>query len=380
MQKSEYQTKNTAKSLYIHIPFCKSKCHYCNFVSFAGKDEFIEQYFNALKEEIKFYLKKYPPVKLETVYIGGGTPSIAVFGHYEKLFEVLNESTNLSANAEITMEINPATVDLDYLKNICSIGINRLSIGIQSFNDKTLNLLNRAHTSEEAIQTVKTAQKAGFENISIDLIYGLPEQTLESWLTDLKQALKLDINHISTYGLKIEKNTEFYCKLPKNLPDENVQRSLYLKTIEILEKNLFNHYEISNFAKSGFESRHNLCYWENQEYYGFGLSAHGYLNKIRFSNTEKFQKYLKNPLIHAEEKQVSFKERIEEAIFLGLRLTEGINTEEFKNLYKIDILQKYSKIVEKYIDCGFMEYNNSCLKLTKEGILLSNNILADFLD
>jgi len=378
MQKSEFAQIDKPKSLYIHIPFCKSKCHYCNFISFSGKDEIIEPYFTALKEETKFYLDYGQ--NLETIYIGGGTPSVVDFSFYQDLFNLLSGLTNISPNAEITMEINPGTVTSDYLENIRSLGINRLSIGVQSFDDSILKFINRIHSAEEAVKTVKIAQEAGFENISIDLIYGLPDQTPENWEKTLNKALDLGINHISTYGLKIEDGTEFSHNLPKNLPDDEIQSQIYLKTIEIFKNNGFNHYEISNFSKKGFESRHNICYWKNREYFGMGLSAHGYLDGIRYSNTENLKEYLQNPLKRAFENPVSESEKIEEGIFLGLRLTEGINTEEFKLNYGINIQQKYSKIIEKYINYGFMICENNNLKLTKQGILLSNSILSDFLE
>lgn len=376
MSRFEAVQGNKPQNLYIHIPFCESKCHYCNFVSFAGENGFIAPYFSALKKEIGLYTDKYSDLELQTIYIGGGTPSIADIKHYEEIFEILRKAQN----AEITMEINPGTVDLNYLKTLKSLGINRLSIGVQSFDDKILKLINRIHNKKEALETVKTAQNTGFENISIDLIYGLPFQTAENWKETLNQALNLDIQHISTYGLKIEDGTEFAKNLPENLPDEEAQSEIYLKIIEILEDNSFYHYEISNFSKRNFESQHNLCYWKNREYLGVGLSAHGYLDGIRYSNTENFEEYLSNPLKRASENKISEKERIEEAIFLGLRLIQGINTEEFKALYNVDILQKYSKIIEKYIDYGFMIFENGYLKLTPQGILLSNSILADFLE
>lgn len=379
MQKYELNPVSRPPNLYIHIPFCVSKCHYCNFISFSGKNELVEPYFDALKKEIEVSFKKYNDIELETIYIGGGTPSVVDFSFYKDVFNLLSRLTSLSPNAEITMEINPGTVNFEYLKNIRDIGINRLSIGVQSFDYKTLKTINRIHSAEEAIETLKTAQKAGFKNINIDLIYGLPEQTLESWEKTLNQALGLGINHISTYGLKIEEGTEFSRHLPKNLPDDEMQSQIYLKTIEILENNGFNHYEISNLAKKGFESRHNLCYWKNREYFGLGLSAHGYLDGVRYSNTENLDEYLINPTKRAFENLISDSERIEEAIFLGLRLTEGINTEKFKINYGVDIRQKYSKIIEKYIDYGFMACESHNLRLTKQGILLSNSILADFL-
>lgn len=380
MQKSELNQGNKPENLYIHIPFCASKCHYCSFISFSGKNELIAPYFSALKKEIKFYSEKFPDVELETIYIGGGTPSVADFCYYREIFGILSNSFKISKNAEITMEINPGTVNLAYLKNIRALGINRLSIGVQSFDDRLLKSINRIYTSGEAEETVKISKEADFENISMDLIYGLPEQTFENWEETLKRAVGLDIQHISAYGLKIEENTEFFRNLPKNLPDEEVQSEMYLRTSEFLEENGFICYEISNYAGKGFESRHNLCYWKNQEYFGLGLSAHGYLNGVRYSNSENLEEYLKSPLKCSSEKSVSDLERIEEGIFLGLRLTEGINTDDFLAQYGVDISKKYSKIIEKYVSYGFMEYGNSTLKLTSQGVLLSNSILAEFLE
>ncbi len=401
MQKSEF-LRITPDNLYIHIPFCKSKCHYCNFISFANKNEFIEPYFAALKKELEHYFKNYTGVKLETIYIGGGTPSVVDFAFYKDIFKLLADLTEISKNAEITMEINPGAVNFNYLKNLRSLGINRLSIGVQSFDDRLLKIINRAHSAKDAVETVKIAKKAGFENISIDLIYGLPceagayaqkgndefslqgrahsFQTSENWEESLKQALSLDINHISTYGLKIEENTEFSVNPPENIPDDELQSQIYLKTIEILEKNNFNHYEISNFCKSGFESRHNKAYWQNKEYFGFGLAAHGYLEGTRYSNTENLEKYIINPIERAFENKVSETAKLEEAIFLGLRLTNGINSQEFKIKYGVDIFQQYSKIIGKYLNYDLMVYENGNLKLTKNGILLSNSIFADFLE
>lgn len=378
MRKSEI-TQGNSTSLYIHIPFCKSKCHYCNFISFANKTELIEPYFVALKNEISHYFNKYPYINLETVYIGGGTPSAVDFKYYKEIFTLLNDLTKISSNAEITMEINPGTVDFEYLKNIRTLGINRLSIGVQSFDDRLLKLINRAHSAQDAVNTVNHAKDTGFDNISIDLIYGLPSQTEKNWEKTLNSALNLEINHISAYGLKIEEKTEFYKNSPKNLPDEDIQSKIYLKTIEIHEKNNLNHYEISNFCKAGFESRHNLAYWQNKEYFGFGVASHGYLDGIRYSNTENLEEYIKNPTKRDSENKLSEAEKIEEAIFLGLRLTQGLNLDKFKSVYGVDISEKYLKIIDKHVNSGLLAYYNGYLKLTKQGILLSNLVLADFL-
>lgn len=378
MQKLESAQNNKPKSLYIHVPFCKSKCHYCNFISFAGKNEFIKPYFVALKQELEYYFDKYPDIILQTVYIGGGTPSVVDCSYYDDVFSLL--SNFISQNAEMTIEINPGSVDFDYLINIRNLGINRLSIGVQSFDNKILKAINRIHDASEAEKTIKIAKQAGFENISIDLIYGLPHQTINNWEETLYKAINLDIQHISTYGLKIEEDTEFAINPPENIADEELQSIIYLKTTEILANNGFEHYEISNFAKKNKKSLHNLCYWKNKEYIGVGLSAHGYLGKIRYSNTEKLEEYLENPVKQVSEISICEAERIEEAIFLGLRLVEGLDTAKFKAAYGIDIIEKYSIIVKKYVNYGYMAYDNNNLRLTTQGILLSNTILAEFLD
>lgn len=306
--------------------------------------------------------------RYETIYIGGGTPSLINIKFYERLLSKII----VSKSAETTIEVNPGTVSYEYLKNLRKIGFNRLSIGVQSFNDDILKILNRTHTSEEAKITVHDAQKAGFQNISIDLIYGLPRQSLDDWKETLYHAINLDVQHISAYGLKIEENTEFYKNPPQELPDEDEVVKMYLQTIKILEENGFEHYEISNFCKPVHESRHNLAYWNNEEYFGFGLSAHGYVNGARYSNTGNLDAYIANPLIKTEERLLTDVEKQEETIFLGLRLRKGIDITGLNG--------KYDDIIQKYIEMGMMKLENNYLSLTHEGILLSNNILAEFID
>lgn len=362
-------------SIYIHIPFCKTKCNYCNFISYTNKFSLIKEYFDALECELSFYLKKFPGKNYKTIYIGGGTPSLIDACFYKKLLKTINPGDN----TEITMEVNPGAVSAEYLKSIKGIGINRLSIGLQCFEDEILKRLNRLHSSKAGAKTVKDAKNAGFKNISIDLIYGLPGQTIESWEKTLYQAINLDIEHISAYGLKIEENTEFYKNPPENLPDEEINARMHLKTIEILEEKGFNQYEISNFSKQGFESKHNLAYWNNEEYLGIGAAAHGYINGTRYSNKEKLENYINNPLEKKEEKKLTEKEKIEEEVFLGLRLRKGIDLKKLNKKYSIKFFEKYEKTIQKYIKHGLMEFNGNKLKLTPEGALLSNNILADFL-
>lgn len=360
-------TTRALKSIYIHIPFCKTKCNYCNFISFAQKDDFIRKYFNALEKEIAQSMTCFEQV-FNTVYIGGGTPSTIETGYYEKILPLINKAEN----AEVTIEVNPGTVTLSYLKELKALSFNRLSIGVQNFDDNILKTLNRLHTAQEAVNTVNMAKAAGFSNISIDLIYGLPGQTLYNWEQTLYRAIDLSLEHISAYGLKIEEDTEFARNLPQNLPDDDETAKMYLKTIEILEQKGFQHYEISNFSKPGFESRHNLAYWNNEEYFGFGLGAHGYIKGVRYSNVENLQQYIQNPLAKASEKKLSQQEMDEETVFLGLRLRKGINVDEF-------FIKRFIHIIKKYSSLGMLKLEENILTLTPRGVLLSNNILAEFL-
>jgi len=371
--------KRPLNSLYLHVPFCKDRCYYCSFVSLVNKNNYKKKYINAVLTEMEEILSQNKGPKLNSIYIGGGTPSLLEIKYFEQIFSKINSLSDISKNAEITVEVNPGTVSIEYLKSLKSTGINRLSIGIQSFNDEILKSINRIHNGNEAIEAVDMAKYAGFDNISIDLIYGLPGQNLNIWGNTLNQAIKLDIQHISAYGLKIEEGTVFARKTPPSLPDEEMSADMYLKTIEILEKNNFEHYEISNFAKSGYESKHNLAYWHNEEYFGFGLGAHGYIDEIRYSNTCSIEEYIENPLKKASEHKATRQEIIEEGIFLGLRLTKGININKFNSEYGINLLEKFESVINKYIDYGFMEIKEGYLRLTTEGILISNTILAEFI-
>ncbi|MDD3012865.1 MAG: radical SAM family heme chaperone HemW [Candidatus Gastranaerophilales bacterium] len=372
--------KKPLNSLYLHVPFCKDRCFYCSFVSLVDKNNYKENYINAVLAEMDEVLNSHKSQKLDSIYIGGGTPSLLEIKYFELIFSRINSLSNISKDAEITIEVNPGTIDADYLKSLKSLGINRLSIGIQSFNDDILKSINRIHNKNEAAEAVNMAKNAGFDNISIDLIYGLPGQNLNIWEDTLNQAIKLDIQHISTYGLKIEEGTVFAEKTPPNLPDEDMSVEMYLKTIGILKKNNFEHYEISNFAKSNRESKHNLAYWHNEEYFGFGLGAHGYTDGIRYSNTCSIEKYIENPFEKASEHKVTIQEAIEEGIFLGLRLTKGIDVNKFNSEYRINLMEKYESVINKYINLGFMDIKEGYLRLTTEGILISNTILAEFIE
>ena len=358
------------KSAYIHIPFCKQKCNYCSFVS-TDKLYFKDKYINALLTEIKTFYKKD---LLYTVYFGGGTPSLLSIKDFKSILSLFR----ISKNAEITVEINPDTVDLKYLWELHNLGVNRLSIGVQDFHDGILKQIGRLHTAEKAKHAVRTAQAAGFKNISIDLIYGLPNQTKELFLDSLNQAFTLDVQHISLYGLKIEEGCKFFVQKPENLPNDDMQAEYYLAAIEACKKNKFKHYEVSNFAKPKFYSNHNLTYWDNGHYYGFGLSASGYKNNLRYYNEKNIEKYIQNPLKKQKVDTLTLQQQLEEEIFLGFRKINGINVKKINEKFEINFEEKYEKIIKKYLNTHIIKTKNG-YKLTDKGILVSNIILSEFL-
>lgn len=359
------------ENVYIHIPFCKSKCNYCSFVSFV-KLEQKEQYIKALILQIN---SEYKGEKVETLYFGGGTPSLLTIDEFRSLLKLFN----FTDKPEITAEVNPDSVDYDYLKALKSLGINRISIGSQTFNDKILKIIGRRHNAEQIIATVKMAKDAGFDNINLDLIYGLPEQNLSGFETDLTKAIDLNVQHISLYGLKIEEGCYFYKNPLEHLStDSDLQADMYLKAVEMLKNVGFDHYEISNFSLPGYNSKHNLNYWDNDSYYGFGCAASGYVDGVRYTNLTDLKEYIMNPFSKESAQKLSQKEILEEAIFLGLRKISGINIEKINKKFRIDFNQKYSKILNKYSE--YFVKTQIGWALTLDGILISNEILSEFIN
>ena len=359
------------KSAYIHIPFCKSKCGYCSFISFSKLD-LKKDYLKTLAKEINHF---YEEEVLNTLYFGGGTPSLLTAGEFENIIRrfKINDLT------EITAELNPDDVSYDYLRGLYDLGINRISFGCQTFNNDILKQIHRRHDSSQVVKAVENARNAGFKNISLDFIYGLPNQTLDIFLEDLRRGVNLGVKHISLYGLKIEKGSYFYDNMPENLPDDDIQADMYLSAVELLTDIGFEHYEVSNFSLNGFNSRHNLAYWKNQEYYGFGVGAHGYKNGVRYANFETLEQYLENPFEKKDSKLLSEQDRLEEEIFLGFRIMSGINIDEINKKYGIDFWGKYGQILDKYENLKLLEKTPQGYKLTPNGVLVSNVILADFL-
>lgn len=357
-----------ATSVYIHIPFCLRKCRYCTFSSYPKLD-LRDEYVVSLKREIE---NRYRGERLKTLYIGGGTPSLLDFS---SVGEILSKF-NFESGAEITVEANPESTTADWLKGIFDFGVNRISFGVQSFDDKLLKLIGRNHTVRQAFEAIATARKIGFKNINVDLIYGLPTQGMPNLSASVITACELGIEHISSYGLKIEEGCEFYANAPKSLPDEDMQADMYLKLCEITEKYGYEHYEISNFAKKGYASKHNLNYWDAENYYGFGCAASGFEGNMRYTHENTLENYLENPLKLTEQEILTENERLEESIFLGFRKAEGIDIQAINDRFGINFEKKYAEILTKYEK--FFKKTENGYAFSNNGFLISNYILSDF--
>ena len=367
--------------LYVHIPFCVRKCQYCDFLSGPSDEETKDRYIEALLKEIRAaeHTENY---EIVSVFIGGGTPSALKAEAIASIMRTLQEQFFFCEDAEVTIEANPGTVDLEKLTIYRNVGINRLSLGLQSTDAEELKLLGRIHSYEEFLKSYEWAREAGFSNINIDLMFAIPGQTGEAWRQHLYQVAELNPEHISAYSLIIEEGTPF-AEQNLDLPDEDTEYQMYEDTAEILERYGYRQYEISNYAKQGYMCRHNAGYWQRREYLGFGLGASSLYGGMRFSNTRRMQEYLKesrNPdQIRKDVTVLLRNERIEEFMFLGLRMTEGISEKKFEENFDVRLMDVYGNILQKYEETGFMEHIETKWRLTRKGIHVSNHILADFL-
>lgn len=359
------------KSVYIHIPFCETICSYCDFCKLYYNKKWIEEYLIALRNEIS---EKYKKEKISTIYIGGGTPSSLSTDELERLFEIV-KLINLSSNYEFTFECNIENINFEKLNILYKNNVNRLSIGVQTFNNDYLKYLNRNHTKEDVIEKINMAKKIGFDNINIDLIYAIPGQSLVQLNKDIDLFLELDINHLSTYSLIIEENTQLYINKQENI-DQNLDSDMYELICNKLRENGFEHYEISNFAKQGFESKHNLTYWNNENYYGFGLGASGYINNVRYENTRNLNKYLNKKFLY-KEKIVSEIECMENEFILGLRKITGLNKSKFYEKFNKNILE--FKVIKELLKEGKLIDDGRNIFISNEYVYLSNSILINFI-
>ena len=367
--------------LYIHIPFCVQKCQYCDFLSGPSDQETRDRYIKALRAEIQA-VQGVEAYEIVSVFIGGGTPSVLKAEAIASIMRTLQEQFFFCEDAEVTIEANPGTVDLEKLTIYRNVGINRLSLGLPSTDAEELKLLGRIHSYEEFLKSYEWAREAGFSNINIDLMFAIPGQTGEAWRQHLYQVAELNPEHISAYSLIIEEGTPF-AEQNLDLPDEDTEYQMYEDTAEILERYGYRQYEISNYAKQGYMCRHNAGYWQRREYLGFGLGASSLYRGMRFSNTRRMQEYLKesrNPdQIRKDVTVLSRNERIEEFMFLGFRMTEGISEKKFEENFDVRLMDVYGDILQKYEETGFVEHIETKWRLTRKGIHVSNHILADFL-
>lgn len=372
--------------LYVHIPFCVKKCGYCDFLSWCGTSEEKETYVQALLKEIESYREFARGYRVSTVFVGGGTPSVLEAGQMEGVLGNIQEVFELEKKSEITLEMNPGTVTEEKLQCYKENGVNRLSIGLQSVKNEKLEVLGRIHSYEEFLESYELARKAGFTNISVDLISSIPGQKLEEWKEELAALSALSPEHISVYQLIIEAETPFYEKYAEHeelLPDEEESREIYLWTGSFLKEQGYEQYEISNYAKPGKESRHNLKYWERGDYLGLGLGAASMVRNIRMSNTKDMKTYLERcgqPKTMREDVQFLEEARqMEEFMFLGLRKTRGVSRKEFRRIFGQEMDMVYEKALHKCLENGMLKEHKDRVYLSEEGVLLSNAVLSEFL-
>lgn len=382
--------------IYVHIPFCKHKCYYCDFISYANKESLVERYINVLIREITDvatgnrldYENGIDELfNVNTIYIGGGTPSFIESKYIVNIISTIKEYFKINENAEITLEVNHGTVNENKLKDYFNASVNRLSIGLQATNDSLLKEIGRIHTYEEFLNTYKLARKIGFKNINADLMIGLPKQTIEDVEKAVNDLIKLGLEHISVYSLILEEGTVLEEQIRSGklkLPEDEKEREMYWKVKSILEANGYIHYEISNFAKKGYESQHNLDCWRQKEYVGFGVAAHSYTNDVRYSNIENLEEYIENYENDKLEETFIFNEKlthnmkVKEYMMLGLRKLNGVSIQEFKEKFAANPIYVFKNELEKLVNEDLLEIDGDYIRLTKRGLDLANLVWEEF--
>ena len=369
--------------IYIHIPFCKSKCFYCDFNSYANHEELVDVYVDALKKEIN---SANDNRVVPSIYIGGGTPSYIDGKYIAEILELIRAKFNVSTDAEITIEANPGTVDRNKLNIYKDYGVNRISFGLQTCQDKLLKSIGRIHTFEEAKSGYLLARECGFSNISLDLMFGLPGQSMDDLRYSLERIIELNPEHISTYSLKVEENTVFGKQQREGkliLPDEDLERKMYYSIKNELKIVGYEHYEISNFAKKSYQSRHNNSYWEGQDYLGFGAGASSLYNNLRYSNEGDIRKYIdkisNNEQFYEIEEILDEKAKLSEAMILGLRKLKGVSKIDIKEKLGYDILEVYSDEITKLLRLGLLIQEGDRIRLTDKGLDLANQVFMEFI-
>lgn len=388
-------TMNKKIEIYIHIPFCVKKCAYCDFLSCPADDKTKSRYVQALCREIEWSKDCLKEYLVDTVFIGGGTPSILEEKYIGQILDTLRSAARISDDAEITIECNPGTLTMEKLEAYKDVGINRISLGLQSANDEELKTIGRIHNFEEFKKSFNLARLAGFKNINIDIMSALPGQTLDSYKETLARVITLNPEHISAYSLIVEDETPLKDRVENGevaLPSEDEEREMYYYTKEFLEKTGYKRYEISNYAKDGYECRHNIGYWKRVEYLGFGIGAASLFKGERFSNTSDINRYMhileKEDVMNADEvwkalneniETLTQKDEMEEFMFLGLRMTDGVSKSDFKKIFNCDIEAVYGNVIEKLVNQNLIKEAGDLITLTDKGIDISNIVLANFL-
>lgn len=371
---------------YIHIPFCSHICYYCDFNKVFIEGQPVDDYVDMLIREMNLVMASHPDERIETVYVGGGTPTTLTPAQLERLITGIRAALHFDAG-EFTFEANPNDLlTTDKLQVLHDNGVNRLSIGVQSFNDDILKRIGRTHRAADVYQAIANARKVGFENLSIDLIFRLPQQTREDFLASLHQALDLDLPHYSTYSLILERKTIFYNLMRKGrlqLPNQDTEADMYQDAIDLMATHGLAQYEISNFAKPGYQCQHNLLYWRNDHYFGFGAGAFGYVGRDRYHNFGPIQQYLaplhehKVPVI--EHHLVPLEEQVEEEMFLGLRTREGVSRQRFAERYHMSVEAVYGELIDQLVDQQLLEVDDQRIRLTNKGQFLGNEVFQQFL-
>jgi oxygen-independent coproporphyrinogen-3 oxidase len=374
----------TDLSLYLHLPFCRRRCRYCSFVSSAGREAEIPAYVRALKNEIR--LSRRTNAAVRTIYFGGGTPSLFEPSRIAEIIGTIRNHYEVVEDAEVTLEANPCTVDGGYFQKLRLAGVNRVSLGVQSLDDGELKFLGRLHSAAEALNAVRLVKKAGFDNVSLDFIYGIPGRLIDTWREMLKQITGLNVRHLSLYALTLEEDTPLGKAVKDGeipAPDHDAAAQEYEIACDELTKSDYEQYEISNWAQPGFESRHNLVYWTGGDYLGLGCAAHSYLDGVRRANHSDIDEYLaalnSNLLPNQAREEIGPATALAEAIFLGLRMNAGISADDIIKRFKIDLKQLYSTEIAELTELGLVELNGAVLKLTPRGRLLGNEVFLKFL-
>ena len=368
-------------SAYVHIPFCTQICYYCDFSKVFIKNQPVDSYLEHLLQEFH----SYDIQKLRTLYIGGGTPTALSAPQLETLLDGLTKNLDLSVLEELTIEANPGDLDADKIAVLKNSAVNRVSLGVQTFDDKMLKKIGRSHLEKDIYENIDRLKLAGFDNISIDLIYALPGQTMDQVKDNVEKAITLDIPHMSLYSLILENHTVFMNRMRRGklpLPKEELEAEMFEYIIEELERSGFEHYEISNFSKPGFESRHNLMYWDNAEYYGIGAGASGYVNGVRYKNHGPIRHYLsavEAGNARVTEEHLSQREQMEEEMFLGLRKKSGVSMTRFEEKFGTSFEDLYGQVVRELCHQGLLQVEGTQIRMTKKGLFLGDTVAEQFI-